>query len=250
MRRRRARAAGAIVNAWIPYCGPAPSPGEWRWNLDPWLLILLGLAVVLTLWRAEPGRRGCGLAAIAVAVIVFVSPLCALSSALFAARTVHHVLLVAVMAPLIAWATPRRPAGPLAISTASAAVVLWFWHAPDAYSAALSHDAIYWMMQFSLLASAVWFWMGVRRATAPAAVAGLLAMMLAMGLLGALLTFGERALYAPHALSTVSWGLTPLEDQQAAGLIMWAPAAGVYLLAALVLLGRWLGPDSARGVAA
>ena len=37
-----------------------------------------------------------------------------------------------------------------------------------------------------------------------------------------------------------AWGLAPLQDQQLAGLIMWVPAAGVYLAAALVGMNRWL----------
>lgn len=238
---------------WAPYCGVAPGAGEWRWNLDP--VLLAGLAITgLLVLRLTGRERGLALTALALAAVVFVSPLCALSSALFAARTVHHVLLVVVMAPLIAWAAPSRPARaaspPLALSVAAAAVVLWVWHAPAAYAAALSGDAAYWAMQISLLASAVGFWLGVRRASAPAAVAALLAMMLAMGLLGALLTFADQPLYAPHHLTTQAWGLTPLEDQQVAGLIMWAPAAGLYLAAALALLGRWLGPDPVRDAAA
>ena len=68
--------------------------------------------------------------------------------------------------------------------------------------------------------------------------------MVAMGLLGALLTFTGQPVYAPHLLTTAAWGLSPLEDQQAAGLIMWAPAAAVYLAAALWVLGRWIGPDA------
>lgn len=238
------------MSEWVPYCGPAPAAGEWRWNADPVLLMALATATLLVVWRMEGGRRVLGLSAVVAAFVIFVSPLCALSSALFAARTVHHVLLIGVMAPLIAWAAPARPVGPLALSTATAAVVLWAWHAPAAYGAALSDDGIYWAMQASLLGSAVWFWMGVRRAPAPAAVAALLAMMLAMGFLGALLTFGERPIYAPHAFTTGAWGLSALQDQQAAGLIMWAPAAGLYLAAALWLLGRWLGPDAPRNMAA
>jgi putative membrane protein len=233
--------SGAIL--WEPYCGPAPAAGEWRWNMDPVLLGVLALTTVFVAWRGRGRRRGLGLAAVAVLAICFVSPLCALSSALFTARTVHHVLLVAVAAPLIAWAAPRRPIGPLALATAAQAVVFWIWHAPPAYAAALSSDPVYWAMQLSLLGTAVWFWAGVRRASAPVAVGHLLAAMVAMGLLGALLTFADQPLYAPHLLTTQAWGFTPLADQQAAGLIMWAPAAAVYLAAALLLLGRWIGPD-------
>ncbi|MDY6923237.1 MAG: cytochrome c oxidase assembly protein [Pseudomonadota bacterium] len=231
---------------WAPYCGPGPGPGEWltRWNLDPLLLAALALGLTLVLLRTAGRERGLGVLALLVLIVIFVSPLCALSSSLFAARTVHHVLLVAVAAPLIAWALPRGRVGPLAVATAAQAGVFWAWHAPTAYGAALSNDGLYWLMQLSLLGSSVWFWAAVRRASAPAAVAALLLAMVAMGLLGALLTFTGQPVYAPHFLTTAAWGMSPLEDQQAAGLIMWAPAAAVYLAAALLVLGRWIGPDA------
>lgn len=228
---------------WAPYCGPAPDFGEWRWNLDPVLILLLVAVTAVIGLRLQAERRALGLAAMAVLAIGFVSPLCALSSALFSARTVHHVLLVAVAAPLLAGALPGRFRG-LVLATATQALVFWGWHAPAAYAAALSSDLVYWIMQASLLASAVWFWGAARAASAPAAVAALLAAMLAMGLLGAVLTFAGQAVYEPHAYSTLAWGLTPLEDQQAAGLIMWAPAAALYLAAALWRLGELLGPDA------
>ncbi|WP_374275874.1 cytochrome c oxidase assembly protein [Brevundimonas sp.] len=228
---------------WIPYCGVAPLAGEWRWNLDPVLIGALGIVALAVGWRLRGRERLLGLGAVLALAVSFVSPLCALSSALFAARTVHHVILVALAAPLIAWSVPRTRAGSLSVATGVQAVVLWAWHAPDLYAAALSSDAIYWLMQASLLASSVWFWAGVRTASGPSAVGHLLVAMVAMGLLGALITFAGQPLYAPHLLTTGSWGLTPLEDQQAAGLIMWAPAAAVYLIAALVILGRWIGPD-------
>ncbi len=231
------------ATVWMPYCGPAPAPGDWRWSLDPVLLVALALAAVFIGWRLRGGQRIAGLAAVAVLFVGFVSPLCALSSALFSARTVHHVLLVAVAAPLLAWAMPIRRVGPLALATAVQAVVFWSWHAPSLYSAALSNDGVYWLMQLSLLSSSVWFWAGVRKASAPSAVGHLLIAMVAMGFIGALLTFAEQPLYAPHLLTTAAFGVTPLEDQQAAGLIMWAPAAAVYLIAALFRLGRWIGPD-------
>lgn len=230
------------VLRWTPYCGAAPVSGEWRWNLDPVLLVALAAMTLLILWRCQGRARLYGLFATAVLVVIFVSPLCALSSALFSARTVHHVLLVALAAPLLAWTLRSRQAGSLTLATAVQALVFWGWHAPTAYESALSNDLIYWLMQASLLASSVWFWMGVRRASAPSAVGHLLVAMVAMGLLGALLTFADQVLYAPHLLTTSAWGFTPLEDQQAAGLIMWAPAAATYLAAALVILGRWIDP--------
>jgi putative membrane protein len=230
--------------AWTPYCGPAPDPSAWlgRWNLDPVLLAVMGLAFVL-LWRgwAREGRSAL-IAASVVLAISFISPLCALSSALFTARTLHHLLLILAAAPLLALALPGARKSRLLPAAAVHVVIFWAWHAPGAYASALSSDAVYWAMQLSLLASGTWFWMGVRKASAPAAIVGLLAVMLGMGLLGALIAFAGQPIYAPHFATTLAWGMTPLEDQQAAGLIMWAPAAAAYLAAALWRLSRLLSP--------
>ena len=237
---------------WTPYCGQAPDPSVLArsWNLDPWLLAALAASfVALWMWRKGPLERRAAVLALAVLAIGFVSPLCALSSALFSARTVHHVLLIAVAAPLIALALPKARTGSLAAATAVQAAVFWAWHAPQAYEAALSSDGVYWLMQLSIIGSGVWFWAAARAASAPAAVIALLAAMLLMGLLGALLTFAGTPIYAPHFGATMLYGLTPLEDQQNAGLIMWAPAAALYLFAALWRLGRMLSPP-AEGAAA
>ena len=212
-----------VAVIWAPYCGPGPGPAEWlgRWNFDPVLIAALAVGLAWVVWRASGRERALGAGAVLVLTVVFVSPLCALSSALFAARTVHHVLLVAVAAPLFVGSLPKLAVGPLALATAAQAAVFWAWHVPAAYGWALSDDAAYWLMQFSLLGTAVWFWAAVRRASAPGAVAALLLAMVAMGLLGALLTFTGQPVYAPHFLTTAAWGLTPLEDQQAAVVRKW-----------------------------
>lgn len=238
---------------WQPYCGPGALPSElWtRWNLDPFLLIGLAILTAGLLIATQHDRRGrcMGLMAVLALGMGFVSPLCALSSALFTARTLHHVLLVAIAAPLLACALPRlrrwHGAARL-IGVFGFAVLFWAWHTPAAYAFALSNDAAYWAMQLSLLGTATVFWMSVRVSSGPAAVVALLVTMVQTGLLGALLVFMPTAIYAPHFLTTTAWGLSPLEDQQLAGLIMWAPAAAVYLVAALTILGRWIGPDRLR----
>jgi len=243
-------APGARV--WMPYCGSAPVPGDWltRWNTDPLLLIGL-LAAGLIAWRlcSTRSERGYAVAAIALAVFLFVSPFCALTSALFSARVTHHVLLTAAIAPFLVMAVSlerRRIPGSLALWTGVQALTFWLWHAPDVYAQALSSDAVYWAMQLSLLATAIAFWAALRQASAPAAVAALLATTVQMGVLGALITFAGAPLYVPHLLATEAWGFTPLEDQQLAGLIMWAPAAGLYLGAALVLVHRLLTREESR----
>ena len=237
-------------HGWAPYCGAAPGPGEWlsRWNFDP--LLLTGIAALfLLVWTAGPDtpnrRRSLG-TALALALLVFVSPFCALSSALFSARVVHHLLLTVALAPLLVFALPAertRWPGSLAFWTAVQAFAFWLWHSPSLYAQALSSHSIYWLMQLTLAGTAAGFWASLRRSGEPAAVAALLVTTVQMGLLGALITFATMPLYAPHLSTTLPWGLTALEDQQVAGLIMWAPAAAFYLAAALFVVQRWLARE-------
>jgi putative membrane protein len=234
---------------WLPYCGVAPAPAElWaRWNLDPVLLLALVLALA-AFWRwgrADAVARRRFAAALAILVLLFVSPFCALTSALFAARVTHHILLTALVAPLLAAAWPARVSGGVGLWAGLHAVVFWMWHAPPVYGWALSSDTAYWLMQLSLLGSAFALWSAIRTAPVPGAIAALLGTMVQMGLLGALITFAPVPLYAPHLFTTTAWGLSPLDDQQLAGLIMWAPGAAVYLAAALLLLSRWFSHEQA-----
>jgi putative membrane protein len=234
-----------IAPAWTPYCGPAPDPATWlgRWTFDPLLISVLLALLALSTLRPRQGRRACAIVAVAVAALAFVSPLCALSSALFSARTVHHLLLVAVVAPLAATALPRPAGRPRALAAALVqAAVFWGWHAPAAYGWALASDVAYWLMQATLLGAAIWFWAVVRSVDPLRAVAALLTAMVLMGLLGAILTLAPTPLYAPHLISADVWGLGALKDQQLAGLIMWAPAAGLYLAVALWRLSRQISP--------
>jgi putative membrane protein len=229
-------------NSWVPYCGAAPLPAEWigRWNFDPFLLAALALAAVW-LWRSRSADRRAGFSVLAVAVFLFVSPFCAMGSALFLVRVIHDVILAAVLGPLV-MATlrlhEREVPGSVALWTAIHALIFWAWHAPPLYEAAMSSSPVFWLMQVTITTSAALWWAKVLRAPAAGGVAALLATLVAMGLLGALLTFAGTAFYAPHWLTTSAWGLSPLEDQQLAGIVMWAPAGAIYLLAAMVVLYR------------
>lgn len=220
----------------VAYCGPPPTPVEIAssFNLDPVLLAtLVAMAIAFR-------RRTAGLAAVGVLAIALVSPLCALSSALFSARVVHHILLVAVAAPLLAVALPaRRPVG-IAAPFMISAGVLWAWHLPAAYDAALGSVALYWAMQLSLLGSAFLFWRAVfAPQSSPVHRLGyVVAAFGQMGLLGALLTFAPEPLYAAHAVAPLAWGLTPLQDQVLGGLIMWVPAGIPYAVAAAWIARR------------
>lgn len=231
----------------IAYCGPPPAPaGLWaQWNLDPILLAVMGLCALGYLGRAaaSSGHKAAFFGGLGVLLVAFVSPLCALSTSLFSARIAHHMLMVAAAAPLLALSLPRKvPAGWLTGAGLVHMVVLWVWHAPRVYEWALGGTASYWLMELSLLTSAMAFWSAVwaRKTEPPAVIVALILTMAQMGLLAALITFAQAPLYGPHLLTTTAWGLTPLEDQQLAGLIMWAPGALPYFAAVLWLAARWL----------
>lgn len=234
------------------YCGPAPEPQQLlaAWNADAIAIALSAAVLVLFLRRSGPSRPLPLCLGLLLFLALFLSPLCALTVALFSARVAHHVLLVAVVAPLLALAFPAhriRARLSLQLLAALHALVLWFWHAPAVYEVAIASAAPYWTMQLSLLGTAFLLW---QRVLAPgtslgSALLALLATVVQMGMLGALLTFAREPLYAPHFTTTLPFGLTPLADQQLGGLIMWVPAALPYLLVATLLVARRLERPSA-----
>ena len=243
----------AMSHPIIAYCGPAPLPAEiWiRWNPDPVLiaaLVLLMLPTMLGRLAALP-RAAAAAAATVLMFVIFVSPFCALSSALFSARVLHHVILVSAVAPLLAIAFPvQRHTLPLAPLVVIHTLTLWLWHTPGVYAWGLATVPAYWLMQVSLLGSGWLLW---RAVLAPASQPGAALIALAttigqMGLLGALIVFAPRPLYAVHFDSTWPWGLSPLTDQQLAGLLMWVPAMLPYLGAGLWLAWTNLRPAEAQ----
>lgn len=234
-----------------PYCGSAPARGEIlaSWNADPLLVILLAGAIAAgaARFRSDPGRRLAWLSGCAVLVVAFISPVCALSSGLFAARSLHHLLVVALAAPLLGHALAARAGKlPLGLLAGIHFPIFWLWHVPALYAAALSDDGIYWIMQASLLGSGILFWAALYGARHAAAQLGaLLAAVIQMGLLGAIVTFAPQPLYWPHFATTALYGLTPLQDQQLAGLIMWVASLPLVLAAGAPLLRRYVAEAKA-----
>ena len=226
----------------IAYCGLPPVPGglAGRWNFDPVLIVVLGaLAALQFAWCRTNGHRGrAPLAGWAIVAACLLSPLCALSVALFAARVAQHMILLLVAAPLIASGLPLVDRGSKGLWPAAILFLgaLWFWHMPAPYDATLRSTVLYWAMHLSLFGSGVWLWRALSghdaRDTANVLAAGL-ATSVQMGLLGAVLTLGNHAWFSVHYLTTQAWGLTPLEDQQLGGVLMWVPGCLLLLWASL-----------------
>jgi putative membrane protein len=240
----------------LPYCGTAPQPGEllMRFNSDPVLIAALLAIAALQLWfaRGSSRRLFCGLCGWILAAAAFLSPLCALSVALFAARVAQHMALVLLAAPLIAAGLPShapRAAWPLWLSALGFFVSLWFWHMPLPYDATFHSVGAYWSMHLSLFGCAVWFWylMHHTRAHIVEAFAVGTLTSIQMGMLGAFLSLGDHPWFRSHLLTTWAWHLTPLEDQQLGGILMWVPGIAIFLWVAVRSLARlWAAPDGAR----
>ena len=120
----------------------------------------------------------------------------------------------------------------------------WLWHAPRAYELALSSPGWHRLEHGCFLAAALLFWHPVVRPFPgrPAWSQWLLLLPYLVladvqnTLLAALLTFSNRVLYPHYARVPPLAGLTPLDDQSAAGVLMWVPGS----IAFLVPLG-WIG---------
>ncbi|HLG87363.1 MAG TPA: cytochrome c oxidase assembly protein [Alphaproteobacteria bacterium] len=251
-----------------PYCGTPPTPGElWRhWNFDPTLIV--ALLAVLALYFIGARRLAIGSRKQAVfvigwtiAVLALISPLCPLSVSLFSARVAQHMVLALVAAPLVAYGSPvavcdalfiRRPREHreeqhrrwnASLAAGVFAAALWFWHAPVPYDETFSSSLVYWLMHVSAFGAALWLWTDLLDPSPARALqilgAGAIS-TLQMSFLGALITFAPRALYAPHLTTSAAWGLTPLQDQQLGGAIMWMPGCVVFLVVSMLVLRRAL----------
>jgi putative membrane protein len=249
------------------------------------LLLIVYAAGLLRLWRSAGYGRGVRpfeavafvLAWIAIAVALS-PPIDELSDTWLAAHMVQHELLMVVAAPLavlgapivaLLWATPahirlpvlsalRRPAVVTIWSALTApacvfvlhAAALWGWHLPALYDYALAHEAVHVLEHACFFGTALLFWWGLAHGRYGwmgygAAVVYVFATVVHAGVLGALLTLSPRVWYAPYLIAHPS-GLTPLEDQQIAGLVMWVPAGLITAAGGLAFFAAWVRESDRR----
>ncbi len=236
----------------IPYCGRPAIPEFLNWNHSP-VLAFLSLIVLFLYVRSRKGKVDSKTVIFVTGCIVFdlcfLSPLCPLGVALFSARATEHVMLVLVAAPLLAFglAPPRFRAGFLSVLVAAFAFacLVWLWHSPRLYDATLQSNLVFWLMNATMMGSAVWFWISILSSDGLAALAGVSFIGLEMSLLGALIAFAKAPFYSVHALTTAPWGLSQMDDQRLGGLIMWVPAGLLGLSFSAIALFQWLSSLSA-----
>ena len=248
------------------------------------ILYLLGTRRV---WRragvgrgVRYGQAACFWTGWTVLALALLSPMHWLSEHLFTAHMVEHEILMAVAAPLLVmarpggawlWALPpswrpvlgglgqasavswlwRWHSDPL-VATILHGAAIWLWHVPALFEAAVVSEAVHWLQHLTFLVTGLFFWWALiwgraRERGYGAAAIYLFATATHTGFLGVLLSFAREPWYPTQTAFAAEWGLTPLEDQQLAGLVMWVPAGLIYVGAALALVGLWIARSGSIG---
>ena len=213
---------------------------------------------------------GLGLLAVFLALV---SPIDALGSVLFTGHMIQHLLLMVVAAPLLVvgapllpmlwslpraarlglgrwWLRSRRLKAILDGVTAPIvgwllyALTLWVWHVPTLYRLALRNGPVHELMHLSFLVAGLLFWWSLlqpfcrRRMNVGMGILYLFTTTLHSMALAVLITLAPEPLYYLRRVGL--WGLSPLEDQQLAGLLMWIPPNLIYLGILVTLFFGWM----------
>jgi cytochrome c oxidase assembly factor CtaG len=272
-----APALAHTVSAQPGWAGPEP------WMLSAALLALglyaagyIRLRRRALLGRPELARRGrlfaLGWFVLAAATL---SPLHQLGGRSFTAHMAEHELIMLAAAPLLVlarplgvllWAFPspvrqafaaigrsrasrslwRTLTDPL-VATVAQGAALWIWHLPSLFDQALKSEGWHAAQHLAFFITALFFWsamLGPRRSPWTAA-ACLFATSMITGALGAFMALSQSPWYAPYAsLGLAAFGLTPTQDQELAGALMWVPGGLLHALVAIALIAPQLRSPS------
>lgn len=167
-----------------------------------------------------------------------------------------HIIVMNLLAPLCLLLLPAGwRQGPLvqgrglALATATQMALLWGWHLPAVLTTSMHAPALMAAMHVSLFAAALWFWAAIAAALRQRHWTPLAALLISgklFCLLGLMLVFAARPLYAEAG---TLHGLSPgalLADQQRAGLLMLIACPIVYVLCGTLIAwqstGGWRRP--------
>jgi cytochrome c oxidase assembly factor CtaG len=227
------------------------------WTFVPGAVLMLGAmsTVYAVRWRrvrastggarGAPVSRACAFAgAILVAVAALLSPVDRLAEQVFAMHMVQHVLLLDVVPILLMLSLTKvlmRPAtrrlqrveqaaGPLAHPALAVALyvgVMWGWHVPALYDAALEQPVVHVLEHVCMLSVGTLYWWHLlspirgRISMGPfGPVVYMLVTKLLVGMLGIAITFAPDPIYAFYENGPRVWGLSATDDQAMAGAIM------------------------------
>lgn len=265
----------------IPLAHPfSPHVGSWL-VIEPGITMGIIVALALYLFAVGPLRERYGLAEriapeqIALFVggllIAFVSlqgPLHELSDYYsFSAHMLQHLLVTMIMPPLLLKGLPGWLIDPVlrnrfvrpiarfvfkpAIALAPFTIIFALWHAPAFYQRALGDPLVHSVEHVLFMATALLAWWPIftnsqefPRLSEPAQMMYLFIESIIPTILGAIITFSDIILYEFYAAAPRVLGISALDDQQAAGLLMWLGGASIVLFVLTVRFFTWMNRDS------
>ena len=215
-------------------------------------------------FRSARGRVVWFVAGVAVGYVALASPIDKGGDEyLFSIHMVQHLLLMMVVPPLCllgmagwhppvaapAWRHAWRVAVNPAVATVVFTVVLLVWHIPALYDTTLTTEPIHVLEHLSFIAVGVLFWWPIvdpqRTAQRHVNPFAKIAMLVASGIpptvLGLIFTVGSHAYYDFYERAPRLWGLSPVADQQVAGVIMFGAGNIIYFIAVIVVFWRLFG---------
>jgi putative membrane protein len=248
-----------------------------RWELHPSILIGCGLLLAGYALLVGPVRRRYRLGApvrdgqllwwTSGVVLMFVAlngPIHDLSDYfLFSAHMIQHMLLMLIMPPLLLLGLPSWALSPLLrrrpvltgarllthplVAYAIYNAVFAVWHFPQFYNRALVDHNVHIVQHLMFIAAAVIMWWPVvnptpelKRANTPIRLLYLFGLGIPMSIISAIITMADRVIYPFYGeAERVFPSLSPLDDQQLGGLIMWVPGALVFWSAISIIFLRW-----------
>jgi cytochrome c oxidase assembly factor CtaG len=253
------------------------APAHLHWTFS--IAILLPIAVYAYLYlkrfrqvRRTSGKRGASarhlwafIGSIVVLLAALVSPLDGLGEDyLFSAHMAQHLLLGDLAPLLILLALSRvimrpltrrlhvveRALGPLAHP--ACALILWlsiiyFWHIPAMYDAALEHAPIHALQHVSFFTAGLLVWWPLiqpvpmrNRLTGMWTFGYIGAAKIGLASLGLYLTWTSTVTYSYYEHVPRIWGLSALSDQNVGGAIMMVEQSLLLVTVLAILFGRML----------
>jgi cytochrome c oxidase assembly factor CtaG len=232
--------------------------------------------------RWHSGHLAAFLGGLAIVYVALASPIEPFAALLLSVHMVQHLLLMMLAPPLlwlgaplfpllrglprpvrVTWAGPllaspplRRFLGRLTHPLPALTLIIaatWLWHLPPVYDLALRSSGWHYVQHLCFLGAGLLFWYAVVRPyparpdwSAWLLLPCLLVADLSNTALAALLTFSDRVLYSYYAEVPRLGGLSPLDDQSAAGVIMWVPGSAAFLLPLFGIGVQLLSGQSSR----
>jgi putative membrane protein len=268
---RRSTLVG-VTDPWTPLGAAA----DLSWTFDPGPLLLVAALAYLYVPRWVKVRRANGAKAAPVwrlaiyvvgllnLVLALVSPVDGLAEQAFSMHMTQHVILLDIVPiclilgltkVILRPATRRlqaleRALGPLmhpVVAVVAYILVMWVWHVPALYDAALEHPTVHVLEHVTFLSVGLFYWwqlLSPIRSRFRHGVMGPIVYMLAtkigVGILGIGLTFAPDPLYPYYEQRSPIWGLTVDGDQQLGGEIMTLEQMIIMGIALAYLLFRAL----------